>query len=225
LEAKIPRLEKIGISATPVMPDRRFQDTAACNPAVKAAIDGIVDSGVIPDDTWDHLGFINFQACVLDRGNPALRVEVIPYITCTKCSNDLPETSDYFYSAPDKLNGLSSWCKECTKQNIRDAEIRRRAADPEGFATRKAIQARKTKLAKYGLTPEDYELLLEAQGGVCAICGTSDNRSGSVNLDVDHDHDTGAVRGLLCHHDNAALGMVGDDVGRLRAMIAYLESR
>lgn len=75
--AQIPALTKIAVHATPIMPDRNFQDTAACNPAVKAAIDGIVDAGVIPDDTPEFLEYIRFNPCEYDKGKPALRVEVI----------------------------------------------------------------------------------------------------------------------------------------------------
>lgn len=77
IQAKIPALPKIAIVATPVMPDRKFQDTAACNPAVKAAIDGITDSGVIPDDTPEYLSYIKFLPCEYDKGKPGLRIEII----------------------------------------------------------------------------------------------------------------------------------------------------
>ena len=74
---------------------------------------------------------------------------------------------------------------------------------------------------KYGITGEQYAEMLEAQGGVCAICGRecqSRNR-----LAVDHCHETGKVRGLLCAHCNRALGMLGDSVNVLTAAVRYLE--
>ena len=58
--------------------------------------------------------------------------------------------------------------------------------------------------AKYGLTLEDYDNMLEQQKGVCAICGGI-NPSGR-RLAVDHDHKTGEIRGLLCQHCNTHLG-------------------
>ena len=57
---------------------------------------------------------------------------------------------------------------------------------------------------KYGMTLEDYERMLEAQGGVCAICG--EPRPEERTLHVDHDHETGEIRGLLCFRCNNALG-------------------
>lgn len=72
----------------------------------------------------------------------------------------------------------------------------------------------------YGITLDDYEALLTAQGGVCAIC-----RQPSVkNLHVDHDHATDAIRGLLCANCNTALGLLADDPARLLDAVAYLTS-
>lgn len=64
---------------------------------------------------------------------------------------------------------------------------------------------RKGRLKKYGLSEEDYERLLAEQGGVCAIC--EEPPSGRwKRLAVDHDHETGEVRGLLCITCNTLLG-------------------
>ena len=73
----------------------------------------------------------------------------------------------------------------------------------------------------YGLTPEDWENMLSEQGGVCAICGeVQENRS----LYVDHDHETGKVRGLLCRKCNLFLGLAQDDPNILRSAANYLEN-
>jgi hypothetical protein len=73
---------------------------------------------------------------------------------------------------------------------------------------------------KYGLTVKDYTVLLELQHGVCAICLAAPN---ATRLVVDHCHHSNAVRGLLCHNCNKALGFLNDDVKRIEAMIAYLK--
>jgi hypothetical protein len=70
---------------------------------------------------------------------------------------------------------------------------------------------RRKRLRRFGLEPEDYDAMLEAQGGVCAICGQPETvvRYGQVQpLSVDHDHKTGQVRGLLCHRCNIRVGWV-----------------
>ena len=61
---------------------------------------------------------------------------------------------------------------------------------------------RKPRRVELGLSIEDYDRLLAAQGGVCAICGAAPK---TRRLDTDHDHKTGTVRGLLCHRCNRAL--------------------
>lgn len=74
----------------------------------------------------------------------------------------------------------------------------------------------------YGITPEQYDCLLEKQRSCCAICGK--HKSSFPNkLYVDHNHLTGQVRGLLCHYCNTGLGNFGDDVKAMRAAIEYVE--
>lgn len=64
--------------------------------------------------------------------------------------------------------------------------------------------------------------MLEAQGGVCAICKGPETKPNAKYLAVDHDHATGAVRGLLCNNCNRAIGLLGDDAERLIAGADYL---
>lgn len=82
---------------------------------------------------------------------------------------------------------------------------------------------------RYGIEVADYDRLREEQKGCCAICGRSDP-IGRVSewtqdywLAVDHDHETGEVRGLLCTTCNSGLGQFYDDPELLRKAIAYLE--
>lgn len=86
--------------------------------------------------------------------------------------------------------------------------------------TRRATARKNHVLRTYGLTPEEHGRLVEYQDGRCAICGGERN----YNLAVDHDHQTGLVRGLLCKRDNRLLGQMLDDPTLLRAAADYLES-
>lgn len=72
-----------------------------------------------------------------------------------------------------------------------------------------------------GLTVEQYAEMLAAQGGRCAICGKTPEAQG-YRLAIDHDHETGENRGLLCWACNSGLGKLGDNVEGLEAALRYL---
>lgn len=79
---------------------------------------------------------------------------------------------------------------------------------------------------KFGITFEEYQAKHVAQGGVCAICSQPETatRSGKdLLLAVDHCHDTGQIRDLLCSNCNRALGCFMDDSERMRKAAAYVE--
>jgi hypothetical protein len=67
-----------------------------------------------------------------------------------------------------------------------------------------------------------YNDLMEKQQGCCAICGCHQAGLGKA-FDVDHDHTTGKIRGLLCNACNTALGLMGDDPSRLRRAADYID--
>jgi len=75
---------------------------------------------------------------------------------------------------------------------------------------------------KYGISQEEYDDLLARQDGGCAICGSREDTK-DYRLPVDHNHETGKIRGLLCHRCNLAIGQFQDDVDLLRKAIKYLE--
>ncbi len=76
-------------------------------------------------------------------------------------------------------------------------------------------------LRKHGLTVADYDRMLAAQRGRCAICRSKDPR-GAGRWHIDHDHVTGQVRGLLCSNCNLALGYLGDDPEIIKAAARYV---
>lgn len=76
------------------------------------------------------------------------------------------------------------------------------------------------RLKKYGITADDYDAISAEQNGVCAIC--KDICVSGNALAVDHCHETGKVRGLLCGHCNTGLGKFRDDIDLLKIAIDYL---
>lgn len=74
---------------------------------------------------------------------------------------------------------------------------------------------------KYGITPELYDAIAEMQGEACAICGRA--RPYGEKLHVDHNHDKGYVRGLLCKTCNMAVGLFHDDPAVIRSALEYIE--
>lgn len=110
-------------------------------------------------------------------------------------------------------------------QKNRDARLAQRRAK---YADNPSVKRAADLAKKFGLTLDEYNRMLEAQGGSCAICRGPermiDPRTGRArNFAVDHCHETGRVRGLLCSHCNRSLGLLGDSLDRLRAAAAYLE--
>lgn len=85
---------------------------------------------------------------------------------------------------------------------------------------------RRNVLQRYGLTPEAYEALYLKQDGRCAVCGTdkAGNGKGDRYLDVDHCHETGKVRGLLCRRCNVTAGVLEKNRERISMIEKYLQS-
>lgn len=131
---------------------------------------------------------------------------------CSLCGEIKPPTGFYMRS-PSSGGGRCSECKECSKKRSRETGRKRRARDPEGHL------ASYRKWA-YGLTAAAFDALHRAQDGACAMC--SEPFGDPRKAHVDHCHDTGEVRGLLCHGCNHVLGMANDRPEVLRAGIDYL---
>lgn len=87
---------------------------------------------------------------------------------------------------------------------------------------RNISQGLEIRLRKYGITPDEYECILRQQNDKCAICLSPNTNK--RNWHVDHCHDSGQVRGLLCHHCNLLLGNARDNPVILQAAISYLKN-
>lgn len=93
------------------------------------------------------------------------------------------------------------------------------------WRTRPTSESNRARLRRqrYGLTEDDYARILTDQRGLCAIC--DEPMTGSRGPLVDHDHETGHVRGLLCQHCNTMLGAAKDQPLRLLRGADYLRLR
>ena len=155
---------------------------------------------------------------------------------CTNCKI-VKSVRDFFRHKQGKY-GVSSCCRTCLsliarqrkegtfeprviqtpeerKETSRAGSRRRYAENPNKH---KAI-ARKVL---YKISQEEYETMCITQAGQCKICKGNSTRLSGI-LDIDHCHETGRVRGLLCHRCNLLLGAVRDSADLLRSAANYLE--
>lgn len=134
--------------------------------------------------------------------------------TCSKCDKEYPATKEYFSVSTNSKTGFQSWCRECCNTLTKS----RRKNNKEKCKR----QARKSHLKlAFGISVEDYNRMFEEQKGLCAICSKHQiefNR----RFDVDHDHKTKEVRGLLCGNCNKILGLSHEDISILNNAICYL---
>lgn len=129
---------------------------------------------------------------------------------CPKCG-EVKDRSE-FYKHQKTKDGLQYACRECQK------------ARAKTYSKTEAVKASKRwdKLRyKYGMSKQNFQDLLDSQGGRCACCGT-ETPGGRGNWYVDHCHETGKVRGLLCHHCNTGVGNLGDNLGGLITGMDYM---
>jgi len=103
----------------------------------------------------------------------------------------------------DRQIGKRSKCKACESAESRIG----------------GVQVWRHRRRRYGLSSTDYAKFVAVQGGHCGLCGGDPDRRGLV---IDHDHETGAVRALLCNRCNSGIGMFGESEERLMLAIAYL---
>ena len=157
---------------------------------------------------------------------------------CKHCGADKP--LDEFYGDTAARDGRRPECKACTaarRQRWYAANRKREIARVKQWqqtnaerlnAYRRQLNAspeRKRKMrdlhyrSKYGISADDVDAMLEAQGGGCAICGERPERLASLH--VDHCHDSGRIRGLLCLNCNQGIGKLGEDPERLRRAADY----
>lgn len=134
---------------------------------------------------------------------------------------------EYYARNPEKREKAGSEKRKIRNSQQKEHRNYIREKHPKLFVERN----RSFKLKTYfGITLEQFNTLLSEQNGRCASCGTNDPpRTGKPNTlgeyqrwAVDHNHSTGAVRGILCNTCNVAAGMLQDDPQRCRLLGDYL---
>jgi len=158
---------------------------------------------------------------------------------CVKCG--VLQPLDSFYKAKGMRDGLRGDCKSCFRARakaryplVREANIARarkwREENLERFQANQRrmrstpeakLRARAGHLKrKFGMTVEQYDVMLAAQGGGCCICGRPPRDD--ISLHVDHDHSTGMIRGILCFRCNNALADFQEDPALLIKAAGYV---
>ena len=131
--------------------------------------------------------------------------------TCSKCNAE--KSLDNFYKFFDKWSGNyypSSRCKPC--------HLKYKQESPTTPRNRKSEKLQ----LRYGLTYEQWEKMRENENHSCMICGITEAEI-DKKLDVDHCHNNGKVRGILCNPCNNMLGHAKDNIAVLQSAVAYLK--
>ena len=131
---------------------------------------------------------------------------------CCDCNTE--KDISEFNKQPDRKYGVAGRCRECQSIYHKQWYTKNKERMKERFR-------RNNYFSRYNITIADYEKLLEKQNNCCAICYS---KTGSANkrLAVDHNHQTGIIRGLLCDECNTGLGKFKDNPSLLTNAIAYL---
>jgi len=165
---------------------------------------------------WEGLPLKHCVACG-SKKKPEVSKEILERVEkfCSCCRNVLPR-------AMWTIRGDGAWAGLCKPCNARKAKARRDRQSGEV----KWKANRKSRLKTiFGLTLEDYDLILEKQGGVCGVCRREKPGERIYNFAVDHCHSTGKIRGLLCTRCNIAMGGFRDDPEVISRAIDYLQGK
>lgn len=167
----------------------------------------------------------------------------VVYKKCNTCGEE--KLLDLFAKNKSRKDGYASECKACMSarnkasrlanpEKFKEAARKWRESSPNYLKQWKARNKKRTKVmkrkeylkSKYGISLEQYEDMRVAQQYRCYVCDKHEDEipnPGPTALNVDHCHDTGVIRKLLCMSCNIALGKVNDDVEILQRCIEYIK--
>lgn len=160
------------------------------------------------------------KSCSQERGAKieALRTRVFnppDKAICNKCN--IEKDINEFAKSSDRTRGFRQPCKECLQKKRRDG----RKENPKWYEINKKGKLRR----KYGITLDEFKEMKIIQNNQCGICGVSfDEAEFNKNFpNVDHNHETGKTRGILCTQCNSGMGFFNDNIELLEKAINYLK--
>jgi len=133
---------------------------------------------------------------------------------CPSCETALPIAA-FAINKSGRVGQARAYCKPCSVQKHQ----LRRQQNPEHVLN---IERKSKFKRQYGISLEQYEEMLQNQGYGCALCGVKKPSERTKYFAVDHCHNTGKVRGLLCTKCNRGLGLFNDRTEVLQKAINYL---
>jgi hypothetical protein len=147
--------------------------------------------------------------------NPHMKVKD-GYKVCTVCNTEKP-FSDYHSRI---IKGITKFRAQCKKCRGKDSWERIKKKFPDNYD----VLDRVWKLQRRGvnITQKQYVDLIYNSNGLCEICNNPNTSNVKGSLSVDHDHNNGKVRGLLCDKCNRGLGLFGDNINILLKAAEYL---
>lgn len=144
------------------------------------------------------------RECRIDKRS---RKGLISGLACTECGAALP---------PRRRAVATMYCVACRRSTNDECRARRRELTD--------ANARRVRLrVRFGISPEEYDALVALQGNLCALCREPQKQHFQY-FAIDHDHNSGAIRGLLCTPCNAAIGLLQESPSLLRRAAAYIEA-
>jgi hypothetical protein len=133
--------------------------------------------------------------------------------TCFNCK--LTKPIDSFYNDKRSNDGKAGGCKKCREK--RALELKFKDHDKH----KRRLRNNRLKM-RYGLTLDEFNQMLQSQGNCCAICMTV--TPNGVGFVVDHNHETGKTRGILCPLCNKGLGYFGDTPEKFERAYTYIKN-
>ena len=136
-------------------------------------------------------------------------MEALDIKNCRQCGDCLTEGVNWTSGQKRQNSYICRGCNSLKSRAYRKANL---------------SQIKNSRLiSRYGITMTQYNEMLIKQGSSCGVCGEGSGESG-VMFAVDHDHDSGKVRGLLCNDCNMGIGKLGDNLEGVEKAYRYLKA-